>query len=55
LILSLCLAQSGERVEIGRMRHVATHDAIYKHGETTVLIYNGGTAWSKHRAQRPHV
>jgi creatinine amidohydrolase len=43
LSLSLCLAQSGERVEIERMTHAEIHDAIHKHGKTTVLIYNGGT------------
>ena len=42
LTLSLCLAQSGERVEIERMTHAEIHDAIHKHGKTTVLIYNGG-------------
>jgi creatinine amidohydrolase len=43
LTLSLCLAQSGERVEIERMTHAEIHDAIHQHGKTTVLIYNGGT------------
>jgi creatinine amidohydrolase/Fe(II)-dependent formamide hydrolase-like protein len=48
LALSLCLAQSAdrvviERVEIERMTHAEIYDAIHKQGKTTVLIYNGGT------------
>ena len=43
LTLSLCLAQSAERVEIELMTHAEIHDAIHKQGKTTVLIYNGGT------------
>src|SRR5881394_2985063 len=43
LTLSLCLAQTGERVEIELMTHAEIHDAIHRHGKTTVLIYNGGT------------
>src|SRR5438477_2391814 len=43
LTLSLCLAQSGERVEIELMTHAEIHDAIHKQGKTTVLIFNGGT------------
>src|SRR5438046_9743091 len=43
LTLSLCLAQSGERVEIELMTHAEIYDAIHKQGKTTVLIYNGGT------------
>ena len=43
LTLSLCLAQTGERVEMERMTHAEIHDAIHKQGKTTVLIYNGGT------------
>jgi creatinine amidohydrolase/Fe(II)-dependent formamide hydrolase-like protein len=43
LTLSLCLAQNVDPVEIERMTHAEIHDAIHKHGKTTVLIYNGGT------------
>src|SRR5215472_4561257 len=43
LTSSLCLAQTGERVEIELMTHAEIHDAIHKHGKTTLLIYNGGT------------
>src|ERR1041385_3857523 len=43
LTVSLGLAQTGERVEMERMTHAEIHDAIHKHGKTTVLIYNGGT------------
>lgn len=43
LSLSLCLAQGADRVEIELMTHTEVHDAIHKHGKTTVLIYNGGT------------
>jgi creatinine amidohydrolase len=43
LTLSLCLAQTGERLDIELMTHAEIHDAIHKHGKTTVLIYNGGT------------
>ena len=43
LTLSLCLAQSVDRVEIERMTHAEIYDAIHKQGKTTVLIYNGGT------------
>jgi creatinine amidohydrolase/Fe(II)-dependent formamide hydrolase-like protein len=41
--LCLCLAQSTGQVEIELMTHTEIHDAIHKHGKTTVLIYNGGT------------
>src|SRR5438093_12867120 len=41
--LSLCLAQTADRVEIEGMTHAEIYDAIHKYGKTTVLIYNGGT------------
>ena len=43
ITLSLCLAQTADRVEIERMTHAEIYDAIHKSGKTTVLIYNGGT------------
>src|SRR5690349_16994447 len=43
LTLSLCLAQSADRVEIERMTHAEIYQAIHTQGKTTVLIYNGGT------------
>src|SRR2546425_8365955 len=43
ICLSLCLAQTADRVEIERMTHAEIYDAIHKSGKTTVLIYNGGT------------
>ena len=43
LILSLRISQGADQVEIERMTHAEIHDAIHKHGKTTVLIYNGGT------------
>jgi creatinine amidohydrolase len=43
LILSMCVAQGADQVEIERLTHAEIHEAIHKHGKTTVLIYNGGT------------
>lgn len=43
LSVSLCLAQSADRVEIETLTHAEIHDAIHGQGKTTVLIYNGGT------------
>jgi creatinine amidohydrolase/Fe(II)-dependent formamide hydrolase-like protein len=41
--LSLCIAQPADRVDIESLTHAEIHDAIHKHGKTTVLIFNGGT------------
>ena len=43
ITLSLCMAQTADRVEIEGMTHAEIYDAIHKYGKTTVLIYNGGT------------
>jgi creatinine amidohydrolase/Fe(II)-dependent formamide hydrolase-like protein len=43
LTSSLCLAQTAEPVQIELMTHAEIHEAIHKHGKTTVLVYNGGT------------